>query len=83
METNGPANPGQYKEARPEVVGQEGREATAHFDVEKVKEYLGDEAEVIKEVLKLTLTELDHSDTVIKKHFADKNLGGFAPKGTN
>ncbi len=56
-------------------------EPSAHFNVEKVKEYLGDETEVIKEVLKLTLTELDHSDKVLQKHFSDKNLAGICTEG--
>lgn len=64
-----------------EESGQPDEELSTHFNLEKVKEYLGDEKEVIKEVLKLTLTELNHSAEVLKKHFSDKNLAGICTEG--
>ncbi len=76
-----PAAISQNKEVDSENLSTADLEPSAHFNVEKVKEYLGDEAEVIKEVLKLTLTELDHSDKVLQKHFFDKNLAGICTEG--
>ncbi len=76
-----PAAISQNKEVDSENLSPADLEPSAHFNVEKVKEYLGDEAEVIKEVLKLTLTELDHSDKVLQKHFFDKNLAGICTEG--
>ncbi|WP_040414025.1 response regulator [Cyclobacterium qasimii] len=52
-----------------------------HFDVEKVKEYLGDEPEIIKEVLKLTIHELEQSRKILQNHFNDKNLEGLNSEG--
>ncbi|NHE58226.1 response regulator [Cyclobacterium plantarum] len=52
-----------------------------HFNVEKVIEYLGDEPLVIKDVLKLTLKELDHSKNLLIKHFNDQNLPGLNSEG--
>lgn len=52
-----------------------------HFDVDKVKEFLGDEPEVIKEVLKLTIHELEQSKTVLASHFSNKDLGGLSSEG--
>lgn len=52
-----------------------------HFDVDKVKEYLGDEPEIIKEVLKLTIHELGQSKTVLADHYNNKDLGGLSSEG--
>jgi CheY-like chemotaxis protein len=42
-----------------------------HFDVDKVKEYLGNEPEIIKEVLKLTIQELEAVGISFKLEFED------------
>ena len=52
-----------------------------HFDVDKVKEFLGDEPEIIKEVLKLTIHELEQSKTVLANHYTNKDLGGLSSEG--
>ena len=52
-----------------------------HFDVDKVKEYLGNEPEIIKEVLKLTIQELDNSEKILTTHFSSKNLEGLSTEG--
>ncbi len=52
-----------------------------HFNVEKVKEYLGDEPEVIREVLKLTLVELDNSLRAIKDKVIKKDPIGLSTEG--
>ncbi|MDO6439309.1 response regulator [Cyclobacterium sp. 1_MG-2023] len=52
-----------------------------HFDVDKVKEFLGDEPEIIKEVLKLTIHELGQSKTVLADHYNNKDLGGLSSEG--
>ncbi|WP_339922119.1 response regulator [uncultured Cyclobacterium sp.] len=52
-----------------------------HFDVDKVKEYLGDEPVIIKEVLKLTIHELEQSRKILQNHFNEKNLEGLNSEG--
>ncbi|MEX0884723.1 MAG: response regulator, partial [Cyclobacteriaceae bacterium] len=53
----------------------------SHFNVEKVKEYLGEEPEIIKEVLQLTLSELDHSHEILKQQAQKKNPVGLSTEG--
>ncbi|AKP54200.1 PAS/PAC domain protein [Cyclobacterium amurskyense] len=60
---------------------QEKIEEKSHFDVNKVKEYLGNEPEIIKEVLKLTIHELEQSKKVLSNHYNDKNLEGLSSEG--
>ncbi|MDN3690726.1 response regulator [Cyclobacterium jeungdonense] len=81
QEKNRTAGLTEPKEVKNEDVDQSYDELSAHFNLEKVKEYLGGETEVIKEVLKLTLSELDHSGEVLKKHFSNKNLDGICTEG--
>lgn len=52
-----------------------------HFDVDKVKEFLGDEPGIIKEVLKLTIHELEQSKTALFNHLSNKNLEGLSSEG--
>jgi len=57
------------------------QEQKPHFDVDKVKEYLGDEPDIIKEVLKLTIHELEQSRKILLNHYNDKNLEGLNSEG--
>ncbi|SHN15768.1 PAS domain S-box-containing protein [Cyclobacterium lianum] len=52
-----------------------------HFDIDKVIEYIGDEPKVIKDILQLTLNELDQSEKQLTKHFEEQNLPGFNSEG--
>lgn len=52
-----------------------------HFDVNKVKEFLGDEPTIIKEVLKLTIHELEQSKTILADHLTNKDLAGLNSEG--
>ncbi|MFC4873270.1 response regulator [Negadavirga shengliensis] len=52
-----------------------------HFNVEKVKDYLGNEKKVINEVLKLTMDELQRSNDVLEKLILEKNLEAFNAEG--
>ncbi|WP_154856468.1 response regulator [Cyclobacterium xiamenense] len=79
---SGEAAPAAPTEAIPtEPVNLTETESLNHFNLGKVKEYLGDEPEVINEVLKLTVKELAQSDKVLKKHFSEKNLEGLSSEG--
>lgn len=54
---------------------------TAHFNVEKVKNYLGNEKRVINEVLKLTIDELQRSNDTLEKLIMDKDLQAINAEG--
>ncbi|MEX2513049.1 MAG: response regulator [Cyclobacteriaceae bacterium] len=53
----------------------------SHFNVEKVKEYLGEDQEIIKDVLQLTLSELNHSHEILNQQFQKKNPVGLSTEG--
>ena len=42
---------------------------------------MGNEPEIIKEVLKLTIHELEQSKKVLSNHYNDKNLEGLSSEG--
>ncbi|WP_163379815.1 PAS domain S-box protein [Cyclobacterium sp. SYSU L10401] len=69
--------------AAPENEGKQNRvdQQKNHFDIDKVKEYLGDEPKVIKDVLQLTLKELDQSEKLLIRHYKDKNLQALNSEG--
>jgi PAS domain S-box-containing protein len=52
-----------------------------HFDIEKLKEYLGDDPKIIKEVLTLTIQELKNSTLKLKELVQKEDLLGLKSEG--
>lgn len=70
-ETSGQFTPSPYTNAA----------GSAHLDLDKIKEYLGDDPTTIREVLELTLQELEETPPRIVFNIDQRNLQGIRESG--